>query len=813
MKNHLLLFLLILLPALPIWAKQNLPGTGGPLRKVYAIFEDDFLRIAPPDAFLLKSTGEAGSNIVVKYKDFPSEARTAFEYALSIWESLLRSDQTIQVEAHWLELTSEDEQVVLGAAGASNFFIGKPGLPNSKVFYNAPLAEKLVRSGLNSPGSPDIYAYFNKNASWYFGTDGKTPAGKFDFVTVALHELCHGLGFLGSMNITDDQQGIWSYGSHFPFAYDQFIMNGNQQYLTNIDIFPNPSKALYNQLTGNNLFFDGPILRQRTGNKAALYAPSAYDPGSSIDHLSRVYDQTEHTLMTPGIRSGTSVHNPGNITMSILEDVGWANVFIEHEVLPSQESLTDLLVSAKIYSDFDTELIEPSLFVSINNAAFQLQTLIKSGNDSVYTASIPVSSDAIIKYYLQVKDRYGRSFFHPNTAPGLPSMVVIGTDTLAPLIAHIPDHYIFLGDQALNLSCTVSDLLGVDSVFVEYRHKGEPKDPARLLSMGTSHYGIMLDLADLDLQEGDTLSYRIVANDRAMAANTATYPASGFQQLVVVRVPDYIETLELGFESGANEWITEGFNLSVAPGFDNPALHSEHPYLNGGSDTWLDFTARLIFPIKIHELYHFISFDEIALVEPGEKGAPFGTDEFWDYVIVEGSKDGGTTWIAFEDGWDCRLHPEWENAYNQSLYFNNFDVIGELDLYRRHLIDLTAPEEFASGDVILIRFRLNSDPFATGWGWAIDNLKIQTVGLSNDLAVHPKFRVYPNPVEQGYFSLSGLKEPVRMLKLYDAMGKLVFQQKNVEMQQQIFVPNYRRGIHILYLEGEKSVVQTRLLFR
>src|SRR5690606_31255671 len=123
--------------------------------------------------------------------------------------------------------------------------------------------------------------------------------------------------------------------------------------------------------------------------------------------------------------------------------------------------------------------------------------------------------------------------------------------------------------------------------------------------------------------------------------NTGRHPENGFHRLLVSRIPDFIETLELGFESGANEWITEGFNLSVAPGFDNPALHSEHPYLNGGSDTWLDFTAQLIFPVKIHELYHFISFDEIALVEPGEKGAAFGTDEFWDYVIVEGSNDGG----------------------------------------------------------------------------------------------------------------------------------------------------------------------------
>lgn len=813
MKNYFLLILIAFCFAMPLMADATSQRSGHGLRKVYAIFEDDFFRVPPPEAFMLKSTVNTGSNIVVDYNDFPADARAAFEYAVAIWESLLKSGQTIHVEAHWLALESDDEQVVLGAAGASNFFISKPGLPNSKVFYNAPLAEKLVNDALNQPGTPDIYAYFNKEASWYFGTDGQTPAGKFDFVTVVLHELCHGLGFLGSMNITDNQQGIWSYGSHFPFAYDQFIVNGDAQHLTNVNTFPNPSKALYSQLTGNNLFFDGPIVRQRTGDKAALYAPSTYDPGSSIDHLSRLYDQTEHTLMTPGIRSGTSVHNPGSITMSIMDDVGWANVFIEHEPLISQETLADLVIQAKIFPDYETDLFDPSLFFSINNAAFEKMALTSMGNDSLHTASITLNSDAEVRYYIHVKDLYGRSFYHPHTAPEVPTLVVVGPDTLAPQISHIPNHFFFYGEKELALICEVSDLMGVDSVFVEYWHNQKSKSPAQLRTMGKNKFGVLLNLEDLEINEGDTIQYRIVANDLAMASNTGRHPENGFHQLLVSRIPDFIETLEMGFESGTNEWITNGFDLSVAKGFDNPALNSEHPYQNGGSDTWLDFTAQLIFPIKIHELYHFIAFDEIALVEPGEKGAAFGTDEFWDYVLVEGSKDGGETWIAFEDGWDCRLHPEWENAYNQSLYFNNFDVLGEMDLYRRHLIDLTAPDEFAPGDVILIRFRLNSDPFATGWGWAIDNLRIQTIGLSNELAVYPQFRVYPNPVDQGFFTISGLKEPVRMLKLYDAMGKLVFQQKNVSMQEQIFVPNYRRGIHILYLEGEKSVVQTKLLFR
>ena len=39
-----------------------------------------------------------------------------------------------------------------------------------------------------------------------------------------------------------------------------------------------------------------------------------------------------------------------------------------------------------------------------------------------------------------------------------------------------------------------------------------------------------------------------------------------------------------------------------------------------------------------------LSFDEIALVEPGDPGSVFGDPAFWDYVVVEGSRDG-VTWL------------------------------------------------------------------------------------------------------------------------------------------------------------------------
>ncbi|MFM7488063.1 MAG: hypothetical protein ACKO13_14225, partial [Cytophagales bacterium] len=73
---------------------------------------------------------------------------------------------------------------------------------------------------------------------------------------------------------------------------------------------------------------------------------------------------------------------------------------------------------------------------------------------------------------------------------------------------------------------------------------------------------------------------------------------------------------------------------------------------------------------------------------------------------------------------------------------------GDPTLFKPRVLDLL--KNFKAGDEVLIRLRLFSDPGAAGWGWAIDNLKIQiddeppillhnhldyVIGSSNSLAL------------------------------------------------------------------------------
>ena len=87
------------------------------------------------------------------------------------------------------------------------------------------------------------------------------------------------------------------------------------------------------------------------------------------------------------------------------------------------------------------------------------------------------------------------------------------------------------------------------------------------------------------------------------------------------------------------------------------------------------------------------------LVEPGEPGTSFGDWNFWDYVIVEASKDG-VYWRRLIDGYDSDADPAWRTAYNIGEF-------GSPDLIRDRQINFSP--HFSVGDTVKVRFRMFSD--------------------------------------------------------------------------------------------------------
>jgi len=249
--------------------------------------------------------------------NWPAEAQAAFSYTVGIWQSKLISSVPIVIDACWATNLATG---VLGHSGYLNSFSNFTNRPQANTEYPVALANSLAGRDLDT-ASADIYIAFSSKFSWFFGTDGETPGDEYDLVSVALHEICHGLGFIGSMKVAG---GNGSFFSPEPLIYDRFTQNGSGQSLLD---FPNSSPALATQLTSNNLYFNGNNANAANGGPPVqIYAPSPWKEGSSYSHLEEIYNEIDdgaNALMTFSLSFGESIHDPGPVTMSILQDLGW----------------------------------------------------------------------------------------------------------------------------------------------------------------------------------------------------------------------------------------------------------------------------------------------------------------------------------------------------------------------------------------------------------------------------------------------------------------------------------------------------------
>jgi len=286
----------------------------------------------PPNFSRHQPDAAASATIVVNYIDAPStwdlapQAKTAFQFAVDIWETQIDSPVNIVVDAYWIPLGTG----ILGSSGPYSVVRNQAGFPQPATWYPIALANAVTGTDLNA-SSPEIVAQFNSSyTNWYFGTGAITPTTDYNFASVVLHEIGHGLGFLGSMN-KDLTVGEWGYSASLAlpvnsFIYDHFTENGVGQSLLS---FPNFSTILGDQLTSGALYFDGPEADAANGgNRVALYAPSVWRSGSSYSHLAESFNGTPNALMTYSLSRGETNYSPGPVMLGILQDMGWTSSLV-----------------------------------------------------------------------------------------------------------------------------------------------------------------------------------------------------------------------------------------------------------------------------------------------------------------------------------------------------------------------------------------------------------------------------------------------------------------------------------------------------
>ena len=410
------------------------------------------------------------------------------------------------------------------------------------------------------------------------------------------------------------------------------------------------------------------------------------------------------------------------------------------------------------------------------------------------------------------QDYYGRIYTDPPGAPELYYQFYVGPDTVKPEIEHFPLEFMLYNNDSLKIKAAVTDNIGIDSVYVEYLLNDIAQDPLRMNHDSLNDYSTYIIVEHGVLNPGDSISYRIVAVDSSQNANSSVKPEEDFYIVRIEDIQDAQDEYQNNFNQASVDFLVTGFSITIPRGFNDGGLHSTHPYESTDQDDQtIEYLAQLKIPIILKDSDSYMRFDEIVLVEPGEPGTSWGEEEFWDYVVVEGSKDEGKNWHEFEDGYDSRKYLQWFNLYNSGIDGNNSTSVGTPSNFITSMVNLLGSSWFSGGDTVLIRFRLFSDPYAHGWGWAIDNLEIQgSVSQVEENPLQNTFlKVYPNPT-RGVFhiQLLDLPESVNDLQIsvLDMLGREVRSLKfntGMVVTETIDISDLPDGIYLIKFQTGK----------
>jgi hypothetical protein len=491
----------------------------------YANAQNNPHYLAPPEEYL---------NIEVKYIGFEGipQAQQAFNRAVEIWESLLTTSVTIHIEARWTPLAAG----VLGSANYTSAYANFNGAQKINVFYPVAIAEKITGQEMNGADQPDILANFSSVFDWHFDPDTAPPVGKYDLTTIVLHELCHGLGFSGSLRVsgTSGLFGLASTG--LPIIYDVPIESFTGDNL--IETILSPSIAMTGPLTSSGLFFNA------ASGRTQLYAPSTYDGGSSVSHLDEtMYGGTSpDKLMTPFIAAQEQLNNPG-LAYEMLKDLGWETIKINHQKLSGTENVAGPYpVIATIYADNGYNPDRVTLHYT-TGSTFTTLPMTPSGPAHTFSADIPGDGAAHNYYYfISVENEDGVEYVVPGkrvrplqTQLQLVYGFEVGPDTRAPLITHEQKPFLLDSETELEIIAEISDNTGSVTAVVEYLVNDVPQTNLPLVLTTPEQDSIYTATLNISaLVDGDKIKYRIKATDNSSNQNVAYSPAENYYTLSIV---------------------------------------------------------------------------------------------------------------------------------------------------------------------------------------------------------------------------------------------------------------------------------------
>ncbi|HZH72347.1 MAG TPA: T9SS type A sorting domain-containing protein [Mariniphaga sp.] len=496
--------------------------------------ENDLYISNPRKSVNLTSSKKISPTFRVTYRNFPEEAKIAFNYAVSIWEELIYSPVPIHIEARWEELDGN----ILAKGNPSIFYNNFLGTPIRNVYYPVALAEKIAGKDLNA-GAPDIICKFSSKYDWYYGTDGNPPPTHYDMVSSALHEITHGLGFSGFLNERDGK-GYYNNNNELPSIYDYLLFNNNNQQISDRSLFKSQSAELYEQITSNNVMFcKSSTAEQQQKMIDWIFAPPVWNDGTSIYHLKGYEYGQQNSLMAPYAVKGRAIHDPGEVTLTILAELGWKNVVFDFNPLkdiekavaewPVQVNLNtqdEAFKNVKVVYSFDD-------FETTNHVYLQ-----RSETFNYFTGRMNLAfHTGQVKYYIEAITADNLYYRHPAVAPSKLFTMNVGPDKFEPQIFHNPVDILAGNIKEPKIHAEASNNVRIKKLRIDYKINGRLQEPVFLASMDKSVSSGSIPLYFLNAAT-DKHEYELTAEDNSIKDNFTTYPLNSFHEVNIIDIFD-----------------------------------------------------------------------------------------------------------------------------------------------------------------------------------------------------------------------------------------------------------------------------------
>lgn len=231
----------------------------------------------------------------------------SIDSAVNILSTALAGNANLEITVHAIERNTS----LLAAAGPTDFvYLGYSG----GMYQVETLAGYQLRTGSDSNGSAsdiDVYVNTTRLAEFFFDNSpwdaGDIPSNQFDFTSIMLHELLHGIAFTGDRNDATGQ-----YYSIYRSTYDQNV-----------------------SLVNGRPYFTGENARNYYGGNVPLTSGDLYHVGNGSGSGTDLYN----SLMAPYADRGARDYLT-SLEKAMLADMGFgtnqADILRVHPETPSQ---------------------------------------------------------------------------------------------------------------------------------------------------------------------------------------------------------------------------------------------------------------------------------------------------------------------------------------------------------------------------------------------------------------------------------------------------------------------------------------------